>query len=215
MRAADPIEVTPSPAPPAGELPLGGAQLSHLIANYGTKASTEGDYLFRQGDQPTRVFVLLRGTVELSVLSQGRRLVVQVLGPVSVFGDVPLVSRRPEPFDSRVLEPALVIPIPAENFLALLRDARVTMPWLVSVATRMAALQERLIGVLGGRLEDRLALLLLQQAHGNRVRLSQQTLAGLLGVNRSSVNRCLRHLQDAGLVDLRYREIRLLDNDRM
>jgi CRP-like cAMP-binding protein len=215
MRASQPMRVTPAPAPPAGELPLVRAQLSRLIANYGTKAAAEGRYLFRQGDQPSSAFILLRGTVELSVLSQGSRLVVQVLGPVSVFGDVPLVSRLPEPFDARVLESAEVIPIPAENFLALLRDPHVTMPWLVSVATRMAALQERLIGVLGGRLEDRLALLLLQQAHGNRVRLTQETLAGLLGVNRSSVNRCLRHLQDAGLVDIRYREIRLVDNDRL
>jgi CRP-like cAMP-binding protein len=209
------MRVTPAAASHAGQLPLVAAQLSRLIANYGTKAAAEGRYLFRHGDQPGSVFVLLHGTVELSVLSQGPRLVVQVLTPVSVVGDVPLLSRLPEPFDARVLQAAEVIPIPAENFLALLRDPHVTMPWLVSVATRMAALQERLIGVLGGRLEDRLALLLLQQAHGNRVRLSQETLAGMLGVNRSSVNRCLRHLQDSGLVDIGYREIRLLDNDRL
>jgi CRP-like cAMP-binding protein len=217
---SDGRDQTPEPrrhalTPPAGELPLVRAQLNHLRTTYGTRTVDEGRYLFRQGEQPTLVFILLHGMIELSVREGRRRMTVQVLSPVSVFGDVPLVSRLPEPFDSRVLESADVIPIPAEDFSRLLRDPRMATPWLVSVSTRMAALQARLIGLLTGRLEDRLALLLLQQAQGDTVRLSQETLADLLGANRSSVNRSLHRLQNEGMIDLRYREIRLVERERL
>lgn len=43
------------------------------------------------------------------------------------------------------------------------------------------------------------------------VRMTQGSLAGILGVQRSSTQRVLKALETAGLVELRYRRIDLVD----
>jgi CRP-like cAMP-binding protein len=83
---------------------------------------------------------------------------------------------------------------------------------MVSLAGRMSGLQQRLIDVLAGGLEAQLASVLLRQADDRgRVTLSQAQLAALLGVQRTSVQRVLKSLDDAGLVEVGYRRIELVD----
>ena len=69
-----------------------------------------------------------------------------------------------------------------------------------------------LIDVLAGGLEAQLASVLLRQADDRgQVTLSQAQLAALLGVQRTSVQRVLKSLDDAGLVEVGYRRIELVD----
>jgi Mn-dependent DtxR family transcriptional regulator len=57
-----------------------------------------------------------------------------------------------------------------------------------------------------------LASILLREADDSgRVRTTQGTLAGMLGVQRSSVQRVLKQLESAQLIELRYRYIDLVD----
>jgi DNA-binding MarR family transcriptional regulator len=44
-----------------------------------------------------------------------------------------------------------------------------------------------------------------------RVSTTQANLAGLLGVQRSSIQRVLKSMESAGLIELRYRRIELVD----
>ena len=47
------------------------------------------------------------------------------------------------------------------------------------------------------------------------VRLSQTTIATLLGVSRQSVNEALGRLREQGAVETGYRQIRVTDPDRL
>ena len=76
----------------------------------------------------------------------------------------------------------------------------------------MAGLQNRLIDLLAGGIEAQLASILLREADdAGRVRTTQGTLAGMLGVQRSSVQRVLKQLESARLIELHYRCIDLVD----
>ena len=58
-----------------------------------------------------------------------------------------------------------------------------------------------------------LAVLLVDEAEDEAVRLPQRTLAAMLGVARPSLNKVLKDLERRGLVALGYGAIRLLDED--
>lgn len=84
--------------------------------------------------------------------------------------------------------------------------------WFVSLAERMAGLQNRVADLLSGGIEAQLASILLREADDNgRVRTTQSSLSSMLGVQRSSVQRVLKQLETAGLVALRFRVIDVVD----
>jgi CRP-like cAMP-binding protein len=159
------------------------------------------------------VHVVRAGTVELSREIKGRRVTLQVLQPGDVFGDVPVFLGDPEPFDARAVEDCTVLELDAAALYHLLQTRpMVARRWFISLAERMAGLQNRLVDLLAGGIEAQLASILLREADARgRVRITQSNLAGLLGAQRSSIQRVLKSLQTAGLIELHYRCIDLVD----
>ena len=81
------------------------------------------------------------------------------------------------------------------------------------MAERMAGLQSRLIDLLAGGLEAQLASVLLRNAdEAGEVKITQKDLGAMLGVQRSSVQRVLKDLESAGLVESGYRRITVVDS---
>lgn len=205
--------MTQSPRPPTPSMdPRVLSELPALAGRFRPQRVPAGAYLFRQGDPPAFVYLLRKGSVELARRRCRRRMTVQVLRPGDVFGDVPYLAGSTAPFDARALGDSMVGTMPVPELLQVLRTRPdVATLWLRSVAGRMAGLQRRLMEVLAGELEVRLAMLLLDRAERNRVSLSQQVLSELLGAHRTSVNRALQELQAAGLIEVGYRQIILQD----
>jgi CRP-like cAMP-binding protein len=84
------------------------------------------------------------------------------------------------------------------------------------MAERMAGLQERLVDLLAGGLEAQLASILLREGSASGdVRLTQDQLAEMLGVARTSVQRVLKSLEASEMVELKYRRIILLDQEAL
>jgi CRP-like cAMP-binding protein len=193
--------------------PLGENDVALLAEEIGEESFAGGTLVFRQGDPAAKVHVLRTGTVELSRTVKGRRVILQVLRPGDVFGDVPVFLGDPEPFDARAVEDCRVLSMDAAGLYKLLQTRPlVARRWFISLAERMAGLQNRLVDLLAGGIESQLASILLREADSKgRVRTTQSSLAGMLGVQRSSVQRVLKLLEAAGLVELRYRCIDLVD----
>ncbi|MDP8930036.1 MAG: Crp/Fnr family transcriptional regulator [Actinomycetota bacterium] len=171
-----------------------------------------GAVIFRRGEVPAWVYLLCSGVVELSRHGPGHRVAVDVVRCGGLFGDVPLLSGSREPFDAQVLEESHVLSIPSGEFLrALRRRSELAEFWLKSLAVRASHLQQRLLDALPGEVDHRLARLLLAQNRGGQVALSQAVMAELLGVHRASISRVLHAFKAAGLVELGYRKVGLLD----
>jgi len=105
----------------------------------------------------------------------------------------------------------LTLEVPA--LLGLLQTRPlVAQRWFISLAERMATMQQRLIGLLAGGLEAQVADLLLREAGvGDTVSITQSRLADLLGSQRSSVQRVLKNLEAAGVIESGYRKITIVD----
>ena len=144
----------------------------------------------------------------------GRDVVVQLLRPGCVFGDIPLFLRSGEPTSARAIEDSTVLSIDSVTLFSLLgRRPMLARRWLASIAERMAAMQDRVSDLLAGTLDAQVASWTLREAGVDGITVSQQTLARLLGARRTSVNQSLRRLERQGLVEIGYRRIRVTDVD--
>lgn len=158
-----------------------------------------GSVLLSAGRAPDGVWILRRGSVELAVGSGRRRAVIGMMRPGDVDGDISLLLDMPPPYTARAVTDSACLFLPAASFERLLAERpTITRRWLSSVAQRQAASQQRLVGLLGRSLPEQTATLLCDEAQDGAVVLSQQILAAMLGVRRSSLNRFSRISNAAG-----------------
>ncbi len=173
-----------------------------------------GECLFQEGMPLTDVFVVRRGLIGLGSRAQGRRITFLLLRPGDIVGDVAALLGGVALFDAFAVTEAKVVVVPAAGFLEAL-DLRspFSRQWAVGLGERVSALQARLEEVLGGDLRSQIASLLHHELEGGArvVSLTQQTIADLLGVPRTSVTRTLRGLQRQRIVDVGYGHIAILD----
>jgi CRP-like cAMP-binding protein len=176
-----------------------------------------GGVLFSAGTGPGGVWLVRSGLVELSVGSGRKRAVLAVLREGDVDGDIPLLLRMPPPYTARALDRVDCLYLsPPEFDRLLVGHGQLARRWLTSVAVRLANSQVRLVGLLGGSLTSQTARLLVDEADAaGAIALSQATLAAMLGAQRPSVNKVLREFVAARLIEVSYRNIRVLDRDRL
>lgn len=193
--------------------PLGDGDVRQLVEEFGEYQFAGGTLVFERGDAAARVHVVRSGSIELSREINGRRVALQILQVGDVFGDVPAFLGEAEPFDARALEDSTVLSLDAEALFELLRTRPyVARRWFISLAERMAGLQDRLADLLAGGLDSQLSSILLREgATSGEVRLTQDHLAEMVGAPRTSVQRVLKSLEAAGVVKLHYRRIALVD----
>ncbi|WP_285485940.1 Crp/Fnr family transcriptional regulator [Amycolatopsis taiwanensis] len=196
--------------------PLGPADVEALAATLRTRTYERGAVLFRGGATAEGVWIVQRGRVELSVGAGRRRAVVYVLQPGNVEGDIQHLLDMPLAYTARALDEVTALALDAASFEKLLADhPLIARRWLSSVAQRLATSQSRIIGLLGRSLTEQVARLLLDEAVDGEVPLPQRTLAAMLGVQRPSLNKILKEFERAGLIEVRYAAIHVLEEAKL
>jgi CRP-like cAMP-binding protein len=171
-----------------------------------------GAPVFRADEQPAGVWIVRSGMMELAAGTGRRKIVVQMLYPGSVDGDIELILGMPLPYSARAMETTRCLFLASESFEALMREhPTVARRWLSSVAARVARGQQRVMGLLGRSLVEQATRLLLDEQIDERVLLPQRTLAAMLGVQRPSLNKVLKDLEKRGLINLGYGRIEIKD----
>ncbi len=195
--------------------PLGQEDLDEILQVADVGAAPAGSVLFSRSDESNRIFIIETGKVALTRSSSERTPMLQILNPGDIFGDLAVLLGRGSPVDAVVLEDAQFLTIEGDKLLWLVSTRpRIALRWMVSIAGRLTAAQDRLEDLLAGPLDFQLASLLRHAADRNGVvRVSQEILARLLGARRPSVARSLANLEKQGLIEKHYREIRIVNAD--
>jgi CRP/FNR family transcriptional regulator, cAMP and macrophage regulator len=192
--------------------PLGPEDIDELDGLLQEERFPAGATIFGVGDAPSRIAIVRRGAVEMSCVLNGRRVVVQILRPGDVVGDVALLLRMTSPYVGVALQDTVLLTVDSLQFYRLLeRRPRLARRWMVSIASRMISYQSRLLELLAGGLEAQIASVLVRRADRGVVALSQSNLAELVGGRRTSVNRVLKRLEEQQLVRVRYGQVEILD----
>ena len=193
---------------------FGPAELDSLAGRCPERRLDAGQCLFQEGTSLTDVYVVRRGAVALGRRTRGRRTTFMLMHSGDVVGDVAALLGGTALFDAYALTEATLLVVPASQFLdALNLRSPFSRQWAIGLGARVVALQARLEELLGGDLRTRIASLLHHELRGTSrvVSLTQQTIADLLGVPRTSVSRTLKGLQRQGIVEIGYGHIAVQD----
>jgi CRP/FNR family transcriptional regulator, cAMP and macrophage regulator len=175
-----------------------------------------GAPLFQQGEASRGVWILREGRVELAHREGHRRVIVAIMHPGDVDGDISIILGMSLAYSGHAIEPVQALRLSAENFEELLLGSpALARRWLSSVAFRLAHAHRRVLQLSGRNLTQQLAGLLLDEERDGEVALPQESLAALLGVRRPSINKVLRLLERRNLVRTSYGKVELLEPDSL
>jgi CRP/FNR family transcriptional regulator, cyclic AMP receptor protein len=166
--------------------------------------------VFAQGAQANSVFYIQQGAVKLSVLSSaGKEAVVAMLGPGDFFGEGCLAGQKVRMGTATALVPTMALRIQKREMLRTLHDqSALSDRFIAHMLARNIRIEEDLVDQLFNSSEKRLArTLLLLARYGDedkppRVlpKLSQETLAEMVGTTRSRVNFFMNKFRKLGFI---------------
>jgi len=232
-------EPPPSPqaetqAPPASiteflaEQPLFQA-LSAADRNTLKKAShvrrlQKGETLFRKGDKPISLVLVLSGNILIAVSSpQGERKVMGIHDPGHSIGEAEVVMDSPYPYFAEAVEEAEVLIVAQSALLALLdKDKQFARRLISCMGSRQHELMYSVESFTLRTGTERVIGYLLQharvQANGRlitKLPATKQLIASLLHIKPETLSRIFRDLSDTGLILGRGRQMQIPDIDRL
>jgi CRP-like cAMP-binding protein len=172
---------------------------------------SKGRVVFSQGQPSDSVFYIQKGGIKMSVLSRtGKEAVVAMLGPGDFFGEGALTGQSIRIGTATATVPTTVLIIEKGLMRDLLRDEPAFSERFISyMLARNIRIEADLVDHLFNSSEKRLArtLLLLarygdQEGPEQRIpKISQETLAEMVGTTRSRVNYFMNKFRDLGFID--------------
>ncbi|MDR7417365.1 MAG: Crp/Fnr family transcriptional regulator [Armatimonadota bacterium] len=171
----------------------------------------KGHVFFRQGDPAETVFFVLRGKVKITVLSrQGKEAVIAMLGPEDFFGEGCLAGQRVRMATAVATTAGAIVKLEKKAIVRLLRaEPAFSELFMTYVLSRNIRIEEDLVDHLFNTSEKRLARILLLLAHVGKEpqpeavvpKISQQTLAEMIGTTRARVSFFMNKFRQLGLIE--------------
>jgi CRP/FNR family transcriptional regulator, cyclic AMP receptor protein len=185
------------------------------------KTFRRNQIIFAQGDSARDVLFIRKGRVKRTVVSpSGKEAVVGILGPGDFFGEWCLSEQPIYIATATAMEPATIWMIPKEQMLrALHAEHGLSDAFIAYLLCRTMRVEEKLIDQLFNSTEKRLARALVRLARYGRQldnetrmpKVSQQTLAAMIGTTRPHVNYFMNKFRRLGFIDYggRNRDLRI------
>lgn len=170
-----------------------------------------GTTLFAQGDRADSVMYVESGTVRLSVLSHaGKEAVIALLGAGYFFGEGCLAGQHHRMATAVTISPSRIVVVGQADMARQLQASQVFAgQFLLHMLTRNIRIEADLVDQLFNSSEKRLArtLLLLARygepgaSHRVLPKVSQETLAEMVGTTRSRVNFFMNKFRKLGFIE--------------
>lgn len=175
----------------------------------------KGEVIFREGEPAELLFLIGDGKVKLTNVSpRGAEMLIALLGRGEIFGELAVIERGPRVMDARAMADTRLYALPADVFWTMLENRP-------ALARRLLELMARRLRRADRKTQDlvffdaptRLArrLLELAEEHGEpmgdgdvirlTVRVTQEEIAQMIGVTRSSANRLIASFAQRGWID--------------
>jgi CRP/FNR family cyclic AMP-dependent transcriptional regulator len=181
--------------------------------NHGRTASAypKEAVIFRQAGPADAVFYIRKGRVKIAVASkQGKEAVVAMLGPGEFFGEGCLIGQPLRLSTARAMVDSEVMRVTKAEMIRVLRDEPEFAELFIShLLIRNSRIEEDLVDQLFNSSEKRLARTLLLLANFGRAgepqpittRISQETLAEIIGTTRPRVNAFMNKFRKLGFIE--------------
>jgi CRP/FNR family transcriptional regulator, cyclic AMP receptor protein len=167
--------------------------------------------IYAQGDAANSVMYVQKGSVKLSVVNgSGKEAVVAMFGPSDFFGEGCMAGQSIRMGSATAIAPTTVLVIEKDELLrALHAEHEFSDHFIAYMLVRNIRVEEDLIDQLFNSSEKRLArTLLLLASYGKKEqpdhilsKVSQETLAEMIGTTRSRVNFFMNKFRKLGFIE--------------
>jgi CRP-like cAMP-binding protein len=188
-----------------------------LIEPYGEMTDLDsGEVVLQRGDRVrSSLFPIGATTISMTLeLAGGRSSEVASVGREGALGGIVSCGHAPAFSRAHVLVPGLALRVPMEA----LEDAKTRSPFIANLFCRfsdylLAQVMQSVVCNAFHSIPERAARWLLhaQDRAGDRIELTQEAFAGLLGVQRTTVNAVIRELSSEGLIATGRGTVRVID----
>lgn len=176
-----------------------------------------GHLFFQPGETGDVLFILEKGAVQTFRKLGRKKLIIAELKPPAVFGEMGCVGQGMYHCSAQTTEASRIRSMMRADLEALLEHhPTITRRLLELVSQRFLQVLKDLESTSFRQLIPRLANLLLERAHGDRVQnLTHREMAEHLRVYRESATAALGELKKAGIIDIERKQIRILHRPRL
>jgi CRP-like cAMP-binding protein len=169
------------------------------------------EVLFSQGTVADSVFYIKKGKVKVTVVSkQGKEAIVAILGADEFVGEGCLIGQPKRLATASAMTECVTMRVEKKELMRVLKDEPTFSKMFIShILTRNARVEEDLVDQLFNSTEKRLARVLLLLANFGKegrpepliAKISQETLAEMIGTTRSRVSHFMNKFRKAGFID--------------
>jgi CRP/FNR family cyclic AMP-dependent transcriptional regulator len=171
----------------------------------------KGKIIFRQGDPSDAVFYIQSGKIKTTVVSEeGKEAVVALLGTGDFFGEGCLTGQPQRLATVSALTECVIVRISKTDITRVIHEEPAFAELFIShLLARNSRVEEDLVDQLFNSSEKRLARTLLLLANFGKegrpepiiAKVSQETLAEMIGTTRSRVSFFMNKFRKLGLID--------------
>ncbi len=167
--------------------------------------------IFAQGDVADSVFYIKKGKVKVTVVSkQGKEAVVAILGADEFLGEGCLIGQPKRLATATAMTDCETMRVDKAEIAQVLQDEPTfSQMFIAHILARNARVEEDLVDQLFNSTEKRLARVLLLLANFGKegrpepiiAKISQETLAEMIGTTRSRVSHFMNKFRNLGFID--------------
>ena len=167
--------------------------------------------IFKQGDKADAMYYIQTGTVKLTVVSKsGKKAVIAILQHGDFFGEGCLTRRSLRRCSATAIQPSTISRMKRATLVRFIHEEPAFAKLLISyLLSRIIRVEDELVDQIFSPSEKRLARILLQLAgfgvlsdQGTAVlKVSQETLAEMVGTTRSRVSHFMNRFRQMGFID--------------
>jgi CRP/FNR family cyclic AMP-dependent transcriptional regulator len=194
-------------------------QLRMLTTMVTRRSASRSTTIMAGGDATDSLYIVLSGRLKVMMSdSDGKEVILSILGPGEFFGEMGLIDDEPRSASVVTIEPCELLSISKRDFKkCLLENSEMSMAVMRGLVRRLRE-ADRKIGSLAlldvyGRVA-RLLLDMAENVNGEKVvtkRLPKQDIAKMIGASREMVSRVMKDLQTGGYIEMRGSNIVLRD----
>ncbi|HEY7248631.1 MAG TPA: Crp/Fnr family transcriptional regulator [Xanthobacteraceae bacterium] len=198
--------------------------IEHLGSYMRKRTLARGETIFAKGDPGSGLMGVLTGSVKITVPSvDGRDIVLNIIHPGEIFGEIALLDGRPRTADATAMSDCELMVIERRDFIPFLRSQPDLIMQIVEIlCSRLRATTEQVQDVTFLDLPTRLAKALLRlvredegAAADSKLTITQRELSQVIGRSRESTNKQLRIWAKQGWVRLQRGAVTVLQPDKL
>ena len=170
-----------------------------------------GTVLYSQGEMHDKFYLIRQGFVQAAMVhANGRRLMLELMGPGTMFGEGAAFEGSPRFVEARaVTDSELSAYTPSDVLAAGSEAVRLLQSIVRIMGTKQRILANKLLQFSSEDPESRL------RDRPNQVWISQERLGEMCGMSRISAARALRRLSDAGIIRTHAKFVEVIDPEAL